>query len=162
MNNQTANQSLIDCSVELDKLQKIIDVFGQSHSIVPYFTNYAVIKCCGTIENTFKTIISDFHSSLPSQAKNYIEKTFLNSSMNPSKVNICKSLKKFDEQWNLDFKSKLNLETDKSRLESSLNSLNEARNSFAHGGSPSVSISGLTNYFNDSKRIIEILDDIVK
>ncbi|MBK9554688.1 MAG: hypothetical protein IPO47_02445 [Bacteroidetes bacterium] len=139
MNNQTALQSLNDCSIELDKLQKIIEVFGQSHSIVPFLSNYAVIKCCGTIENCFKIIISDFHNSLPPQAKNYIENTFLYSSMNPSKENICKSLKKFDKQWNINFKAKLASEIDTNRIESSLSSLNEARNTFAHGSNPGVS-----------------------
>lgn len=161
MNNQTALTSLNDCSTELAKLQQIIDVFGQSHSIVPFLTNYAVIKCCGTIENCFKIIISDFHNSLPPQAKNYIENTFLYSSMNPTKDNICKSLVKFDEQWNINFKAKLVIEPDKSRIESSLSSLNEARNAFAHGGNPGVSFSSVVTYFNDSKRVIEILDEVV-
>lgn len=162
MNNQTALASLNDCSAEIVKLQQIIDVFGQAHTIVPFLTNYAIIKCCGTIENCFKIIISDFHNSLPPQAKNYIENTFLYSSMNPSKDNICKSLKKFDEQWNIDFKDKLNLEVDKNRIESSLNSLNEARNAFAHGGNPAVSFASVVTYFVDSKKIIEILDDVVR
>jgi RiboL-PSP-HEPN len=161
MNNQFALTSLNDCNVELAKLQQIIDVFGQSHSIVPFLTNYAVIKCCGTIENCFKIIISDFHNALPIQAKNYIESTFLYSSMNPSKANICKSLSKFDEQWNSDFKSKLAIEPDKSRIESSLGSLNEARNAFAHGGNPGVSFASVVMYFNDSRRIIEILDEVI-
>ena len=162
MNNQTALDSLNDCSSELVRLTQIIDVFGQSHSIVPFLTNYAVIKCCGTIENCFKTIIGDFHNSLPIQAKNYIENTFLNSSMNPSKDNICKSLKKFHEQWNTDFKNRLNGHADKNRIESSLNSLNEARNSFAHGGNPAVSFSSVVTYFQDSRIIIEMLDEIVQ
>lgn len=161
MNNQTALNSLNDCSIELTKLQQIIDVFGQSHSIVPFLTNYAIIKCCGTIENCFKIIISDFHNSLPYQAKNYIENTFLYSSMNPSKDNICKSLMKFDEQWNSNFKLKLSVEPNKSRIESSLSSLNEARNAFAHGGNPGVSFSSVVTYFSDSKRVIEILDEVV-
>lgn len=161
MNNQTALNSLNDCSKELIKLQQIIDVFGQSHTIVPFLTNYAIIKCCGTIEYCFKIIISDFHNSLPPQAKNYIETTFLYSSMNPSKDNICKSLIKFDEKWNNNFKTKLSVEPDKSRIESSLSSLNEARNAFAHGGNPSVSFSSVVTYFTDSKRVIEILDEVV-
>lgn len=161
MNNQTALNSLNDCSTELIKLEQIIEVFGQSHSIVPFLTNYAIIKCCGTIENCFKIIISDFHNTLPPQAKNYIEKTFLYSSMNPSKENICKSLIKFDEQWNRNFKSKLSDEPNKSRIETSLNSLNEARNAFAHGGNPSISFPSVVAYFNDSKRVIEILDEVV-
>jgi len=162
MNNQAAFSSLNDCSVEIEKLHKIIEVFGQNHTIVPFLTNYAVIKCCGTIENCFKLIISDFHNTLPSQAKNYIENTFLNSSMNPSKDNICKSLRKFDEQWNENFKAKLLQEVDRSRIESSLNSLNQARNAFAHGGSPAVSFTSVVTYFNDSRRVIEILDDVVR
>ena len=161
MNNQTALSSLNDCSAELSKLQQIIDVFGQSHSIVPFLTNYAVIKCCGTIENCFKIIIADFHHSLTPQARNYIENTFLNSSMNPSKENICKSLVKFDQQWNVNFKAKLSIERDKNRIESSLSSLNEARNAFAHGGNPGVSFSSVVTYFNDCRKVIEILDDVV-
>ena len=162
MNNTTALTSLDNCSNELQKIQLGIDFLHQSHSMVPFLTNYAVIRCCGTIEYCFKIIISDFHNSLPSQAKNYIESTFLNSSMNPSKENICKSLKKFDDQWLMDFKNKLNMEADKSRIESSLSSLNDARNLFAHGGSPSISFSSVSTYYNDARRIIEILDEVVR
>ena len=161
MNNQTALTSLNDCATELTKLQQIINQVGQSDTIVPFLTNYAVIKCCGTIEICFKIIISDFHNSLPQQAKNYIENTFLYSSMNPNKDNICKSLLNFDVQWNVNFKAKLSGESNKSRIESSLRSLNEARNTFAHGGNPGVSFSSVVTYFNDSKRVIELLDEIV-
>lgn len=162
MNNQSVLQKLNDCSTELMKIQESINFVGQSHSIVPFLTNYAIVKCCGTIENSFKTIITDFHNSLPQQAKNYIEETFYKSSMNPSKDNIHRSLEKFDPNWNLDFKNKLNSEANKARLESSLKSLNDARNEFAHGGRPTVSFQSILLYFNDSKRIIEILDDIVQ
>jgi hypothetical protein len=162
MNNLGAKQNIDNCSLEMEEIQKIIDVFGQSHSIVPYLTHYAIIKCCGTIENTFKAILTDFHNTLPIQAKNYIETSFTNSSMNPSKENICKSLKRFDENWNIEFKQKLDLELHKSQIDSSLKSLNDARNEFAHGGYPRVSFGSVKTYFNDSKRIIEIIDDVVK
>lgn len=162
MNNQTVLQNLTDCSNELQKIQESINFVGQSHSIVPFLTNYAIIKCCGTIENSFKTIITDFHNTLPQQAKNFIEETFYKSSMNPSKDNIHKSLEKFDPSWNTAFKAKLNLETDKARIESSLKSLNDARNEFAHGGRPTVSFQSIFSYFNDAKRIIEILDEVVQ
>ena len=162
MNNLTVKQSLDDCTVELESIQKIIDVFGKSHSIVPYLTNYAIIKCTGTIENSFKSIISDFHNTLPKQAKKYIDTTFTNSSMNPSKDNICKSLLRFDEEWNKNFKAKLASKADKEKIESSLKSLNDARNEFAHGGYPKVSFLSVKTYFEDSKKIIEYLDDIIK
>ena len=153
--------NLNECSVELEKIKLSIDFMGQSHSIVPFLTNYAIIKCCGTIENSFKTILTDFHSSLPPQAKNYIEDTFYKSSMNPSKSNIHKSLEKFDPKWNSEFKRKLNLELNKTRIEFSLNSLNQARNAFAHGGKPVISFNSIIIYFHDSRRIIELIDEIV-
>lgn len=162
MNNTTVCNSLIDCSLELQKIQESINFVGQTHSIVPFLTNYALIKCCGTIENSFKTIISDFHNALPPQAKNYIIETFYNSSMNPSKHNIHQTLCKFDVNWNNSFKDRLNAEIDKSRIESSLKSLNEARNEFAHGGRPNISFNNIVAYFEDSKKIIEILDDIIQ
>jgi hypothetical protein len=150
-----------DCFNELQKIQESINFVGQTHSIVPFLTNYAVIKCCGTIENSFKTIITDFHNTLPQHAKNYIEETFYKSSMNPSKDNIHKSLEKFNPNWNSAFKQKLSQEPYKSRIESSLKSLNEARNEFAHGGRPAVSFHSIQLYFKDAKRIIEILDEVV-
>jgi hypothetical protein len=161
MNNRTVQKNLDDCSNELEKIQEYIENIGQSHSIVPFLTNYAIIKCCGTIENAFKTIITDFHNDLPQQAKNYIEDTFYKSSMNPSKENITKSLKKFDPAWNQAFKNKMESELEKHRIESSLKSLNEARNEFAHGGRPKVSFQSILLYFEDSKKIIQFLDAIV-
>jgi hypothetical protein len=162
MNNITVSQNLNDCSLELQKIQESINFVGQSHSIVPFLTNYAIIKCCGTIENSFKTIITDFHNALPQQAKNYIEETFSKSSMNPSKDNIQKSLEKFDPNWNAQFKFRLLQEPNKTRIEDSLRSLNSARNQFAHGGRPVVSFNNIVLYFNDAKRIIELIDEIIR
>ena len=93
MNNLSVKQKIDDCIAEIRKIEAIINVFGQNHEIVPFLTHYMVIKCCGTIENSFKAIISDYHSSTPIQARNYIEQTFTNSSLNPSKVDFLPSLK---------------------------------------------------------------------
>ena len=162
MNNLSVKQKIDDCIAEIRKIEAIINVFGQNHEIVPFLTHYMVIKCCGTIESSFKAIISDYHSSTPIQARNYIEQTFTNSSLNPSKDNICKTLKKFDDNWNDDFKQRLSAEPNCNQLDASLRSLNNARNSFAHGGHPNASYINIKNYFLDSVRFIEILDDIIK
>jgi hypothetical protein len=161
MNNQAALASLDDCAAELVRINQVIVAFGPAHDVVPFLTNYAIIKCCGTIEFCFKLIISDFHNTLPIQAKNYIESTFTNSSMNPTKENICKSLKQFDVNWNEQFKTLLRDDIDNERLESSLKSLNSARNGFAHGSNPGVSFNSISDYFVDSRRIIEYLDSVV-
>ncbi len=161
MNNLTALESLEDCAAELVRINHVIIAFGPAHDVVPFLTNYAIIKCCGTIELCFKLIISDFHNTLPLQAKRYIESTFTNSSMNPTKDNICKSLKQFDLDWNKQFKDMLGADPDNGRLESSLKSLNDARNAFAHGSNPGVSFNSTVVYFNDARKIIDILDTVV-
>ena len=60
-----------------------------------------------------------------------------------------------------EFISKLAAEIHANKIESSLSSLNSARYELAHGGNPTVSFNSLLIYFEDSKRIIEILDEVI-
>ena len=81
--------------------------------------------------------------------------------MNPSRDNICKTLRQFDKEWNRVFKEKLNTHPNSERLKSSIDSLNNARNSFAHGDNPSSSFENIQSYFNDCVSILEILDAVI-
>lgn len=47
------------------------------------------------------------------------------------------------------------------RLRDSIDSLNNARNSFAHGGTPTSTFDNVRNYFNDTVIIIKMLDEVV-
>lgn len=151
-----------DCESDLAKIELIINALGQTNNTVPYLTKYAVIKACGTIEQCFKAIVCDYQiAQHPLPVKNYINETFRNSSMNPSYENICKSLKKFDDNWNQQFKDGVNGNVDSARLKNSLQSLNNSRNTFAHGGSPNVTFADIQMYYADCKVIMEILDAIL-
>lgn len=75
--------------------------------------------------------------------------------------NICKLLHDFDEDWKKDFKAQLDLEPNKANLLTSLQSLVDARNEFAHGGCPTATINDVVIYFDHAKRIIEIMDSVV-
>ena len=126
-------------------------------------TKYSVIKCCGTIEQCFKTIIYDYlEVGATSQAKNFIEQTFKKSSMNPNWDNITKSLKKFDKNWFDKFKIEIQKLKCPEKIQSSLLSLNQNRNRFAHGDDITVSFDQVTLYFEDSCKIIEALDEVVR
>jgi hypothetical protein len=81
--------------------------------------------------------------------------------MNPSRENIIRTLKHFDDDWCKEFKKKCKEHEDWERLRDSIDSLNNARNSFAHGDTPSSSFENIRNYFNDSVIIMNILDDVV-
>ncbi|MFK3811201.1 hypothetical protein ACI1VO_31630, partial [Escherichia coli] len=57
--NNNAKNSSIDCLKELESIEKMIESSGPTTTIVKYLTRYSIIRTCGTIEYSFKTIISD-------------------------------------------------------------------------------------------------------
>lgn len=161
MNNTTAKEKIENCIEELEKIEHIIIGIGRTSHPVPFLTKYAIVKSCGTIEFCFKTIISDYKiEEQNDKVKNFIDAKFRNSSINPSKDNIHRYLKLFDEEWNSKFKEEIQQLTNKNKILDSLRSLNEARNTFAHGGNPSSSFDNVVEYFKDSIKIIEIIDYI--
>lgn len=161
MNNTNAQASIDVCVDELQRIFHLIEGLGHMSPIVPFLTNYSIVRACGTIEFCFKTIISDLHSGHSTQVQNYVDNTIRNSSMNPSRDNICRTLKRFDVDWNTNFKQRLNGHENSERLKDSIDSLNTARNSFAHGDSPSSSFENIRNYFNDCVEIMNMLDEVV-
>ena len=161
MNNTTAKEKIEQCLEELEKIKDIIIAIGRTSHPVPFLTKYAIVKSCGTIKICFKAILSDHKiGEQNDKVKNFINAKFRNSSINPSKNNIHRSLKLFDEDWNNKFKEEIEKLTNKNKILDSLKSLNEARNAFAHGGNPSSSFDNVVDYFKDSIKIIEIIDCI--
>lgn len=159
MNNQSAITLVDECEFELRRIHLIIDVLGSTNNAVPFLTKYAVIKVCGTLEQCFKTIISDFSCSGQSnQVKKFVDISFRESSINPNLDNIHKALKKFDDQWNTNFKGLLNADPNVSRIRDSITSLNSARNVFAHGGNPTLTFNDVSAYFIDAKTVISYID----
>ena len=161
MTNQEAQDSIDICTAELQRIYHLIQGHGHMSPIVPFLTKYSIVRACGTIEFCFKTIISDSHSGHSTQITNFIDNTVRNSSMNPSRQNISTTLKKFDPDWKTNFNQKLNEHTDSERMKASIDSLNSARNSFAHGDTPSATFENINDYFIDSIEIMKILDEIV-
>ena len=161
MNNTTAKEKIDQCLEELEKIEHIIIGIGKTSHPVPFLTKYAIVKSCGTIEICFKSILSDYKiDEQNDKVKNFINANFRNSSINPSKDNIHRSLKLFDEEWNIKFKEEIEKLVNKDKILDSLKSLNEARNTFAHGGNPSSSFDNVVEYFKDSIKIIDIIDSI--
>ena len=159
ISNISAKDRISSCFSEFEKIRHMIEGMGATSNPVPFLTRYAIIRAAGTIEFSFKTIICDAHGNAQTkQIKNFIDKKFRNSSTNPSYENICSSLNSFDEEWNKKFKDIIKNIPQKSKILDSLNSLNEARNSFAHGGVPSTSFNSVYEYFQDSLKIISAIE----
>lgn len=162
ISNVNAKESINNCWAELVKIGHLIEGMGSTATPVPYLVRYSIIKSCGTIEYSFKTIICDHKfESHSAQVQNFIDDKFRKSSMNPSYENIMNGLKSFDVRWRDKFKNKINAHSDKNKLIDSLRSLNTARNTFAHGNNPSASFSNVQEYFRHSVEILQVMESSI-
>lgn len=149
---------LKDCRIELENIQRWITA-NPMDSNVRYLTSYAVIKASGTIENVLKRIIFDTLSDgSKDETKNYLTKSIMDASYNPSPGQIYKLLEKINTDWKQQFESFIRGSNQKGELKS----LVELRNSFAHGSSITASIRDVVNYFNAGVWILERLCDVVE
>jgi len=60
MNNSTAKTLLDNCREELEKISKIRETDDPLSPTMRFLTMYALIRACGSIECSYKTIIADF------------------------------------------------------------------------------------------------------
>jgi len=162
MNNADVDLQLTQCRTELDHVQTSITTVGVLSPVAPYLTKYAVIRACGTIEVSFKALVADFCSNRSNaQVKRFIHMKIRMGSANPSQENIMSTLNLFDETWKKKLKSNLKSDPDKQKLLASLQSLVDARNEFAHGGSPTLSIADVLQHFDHARRIVEHVDTVI-
>jgi hypothetical protein len=162
MRNAEVQKLLDSCVSELAQVKAIIDGLAITSSTIPYLTKYSVIRACGTIEQSFKSILADFCSAkCEKQVKRFIGRRVRDSSMNPSYSNICKLVMDFDEDWLKTFKAQVGAAANPDELLTSVQSLVDARNDFSHGGNPSATIGDVIKYFSHSRAIIEMLDSCV-
>jgi hypothetical protein len=162
MNNTDVEQILDRCQHDLDQVKTISDSLGLGNTVVPYLTRYAIIRSCGAIEVSYKTIIADYCSKrAKKQVKFYLTNKVRENSNNPSYDNICRMLSDFDKGWNTKFKEKIKAHINNPSIMTSVQSLVDARNEFAHGGSPGSSINNVIDYFLACRELINILDSII-
>lgn len=162
MKNSDVANVIAQCDAELAHIQTIIAVTGATDLVVPYLTKYAVVRTCGCIETSFKSVIADYcsHGS-KMQVKRFIARRIREGSANPTINNMHNFLLDFDKSWQSAFKTNLGAEPNSQQLLTSLQSLVDARNEFSHGGNPTVSLADVISYYTHAKRIIEIMDDVV-
>lgn len=162
MNNSNAQSAIDDARIDFRKITMMIKRTRRATSPSRRFlTLYSLIKASGVIEYSIKTIFADFHAGASPQIVHYIDVNVRDSSKNPSLDNIYNMLKQFDGNWLRSFKTSLNSRPDATRLKDSLKSLCENRNNFAHGKPTTASFNDILQYFEDSVKIVEILDQVI-
>lgn len=161
MNNLSVRELLDDCNLELSQIEGWINS-AKLAPTTPVFTMYSLMRVTGTLEQSLKKIISDyFDTSQVSQVRNYIFKTFTSRPNNPTYDRIAATLIKFDIRWNEKFKNKMKADPNYNKICGSLNSLNDSRNEFAHGGHPTITFDEIVEQFNDAVSALSILDSVV-
>lgn len=160
MNNATVRNLLEDCTAELERIKALI-VGLQGGAVPDYIQRYAVIRATGSIETGFKTIIADkVDEASHVQVKNFIKKKIRDSSCNPKLGMIENMLGEFDLRWQSKFDELLAFE-DKPGLKGALTELVNARNDFAHGGTSTMCIEEIINFFASGVKVLSILDAVV-
>ena len=97
---QELQDMLADCTSELNDIEVRINSLPSLDKGRQYFTNYALIKACGTVEFVYRSIVADhFSQLLNSRIDTYLDTTVRQGSNSAKYENMKKLLNKFDRQW---------------------------------------------------------------
>jgi len=163
MKNKEAERLINRCKGELKVIEKYIK--AQPLDILNrHLTLYALIEAHGTIELSIKILIFTVLSKRgTTQLRSYLNESIKNHPFDIRYSHICKFLKKYvDDSWRLKLKRKIDAKVEREQIRSSLKTLHDTRNEFAHGGNPTISFREIKKNFNDSIKLIRILDVITK
>lgn len=151
-----------DCSDILSDINDRLHVLSPFDKLIPYLTQYALIKACGTVEFVYRSIVADYFDQFGiCQIDKYLDKNVRQGSMSPKYEKMNELLKAFDDTWSDSFRNAVNILPDKNRIISSADSLVRNRHLLAHGRVPTATFNEIMNYYNDVIILIQILDSIV-
>lgn len=151
-----------DCTAELADINHRISRMPPLDKGKTYYTQYALIKACGTLEYVYRSIVADYFSQfgIP-QIETYLEKDIRNGSMSATYDNMKKLLKRFDESWSDLFTAKVQAHENGQRLISSAKSIVNNRHQFAHGKTPTATFSDIQQYYSDALILVGIVDETI-
>lgn len=156
-------QDMLDsCAEELTDIATRMETLSPLDKSRKYFTNYALMRSCGTAEFVYRSIVADYFSKLSdSRIDTYLDSSIRKGSMSATYDNMMGLLGKFDEQWKKGFQQAVKDSPDKDRLIDAAKSLVTNRHSFAHGKSPTATFLEIRQYYADITVLIHIFDSIV-
>lgn len=160
---QELQDMLADCTAELNDIEVRINSLPSLDKGRQYFTNYALIKACGTVEFVYRSIVADHFSQLSnSRIDTYLDTTVRQGSNSAKYENMKKLLNKFDHQWGDSFHTTVQGLGNGSRLIDASNSLVTNRHNFAHGKAPTATFLEIKQYYLDVVQLITVFDSIVQ
>lgn len=162
INNKKAELTLKNVEIELRDISVRLRKIGPFDDVRSIYTKYSLIIIYGAIERAFKDIIIERCSmGAPDQLKNFLIKKFDQNAFSFRFDELCKQLGLFDDNWKNNFKKNIAKRVYRERYKTSLSSIFDTRNEFAHGGDPKVTFCSIKKYFNDCLIVIKIFDSTV-
>ena len=159
---QELQDMLDECTAELNDIEARINALPSLDKGIQYFTNYALIKACGTVEFVYRSIVADHFSQLSnSRIDTYLDATIRQGSNSARYDNMKKILNKFDTQWGTNFQSAVKGNPNGQRFIGASNSLVTNRHNFAHGKAPTATFLEIKQYYADVVSLVRIFDSIV-
>ena len=153
---------LDECTAELNDIEARINALPSLDKGIKYFTNYALIKACGTVEFVYRSIVADHFSQLSnSRIDTYLDTTIRQGSNSATYDNMKKILNKFDAQWGKNFQTAVNGNPKGQQFIGASNSLVTNRHNFAHGRVPTATFLEIKQYYTDVVSLVQIFDSIV-
>jgi len=121
-----------------------------------YLAGYLIVFICGIYEESIERIIYEKASKLKDKyISNYVQRSVGERFRNPCMENIFKLLDNFDSNW----KNKIKQLPYKNKT--ALDNIITNKNSLAHTGSITTTLKEVIQYYQDSRVVIEEIDDII-
>jgi hypothetical protein len=156
------NQKIVSHQQRLDNLFQRISTIQD-----PYYqsewSKYLCILVSGFIEESLRVLLEEYsYKHASSNILNFVASE-IQDITNCNSNKIAKILGKFSSNWETDFVSQIQAKSKKpDEIKNSIDSIVATRNQIAHGKSAGITYTKVSDYYENVKIAIEILDNIIK
>ncbi len=127
------------------------------------WSKYLCVLVSGFIEESLRVLLEEYTNkhSAPN-IQNFVKKQ-IDSITNCKTTRILEVLGKFNQKWAEEFTIKIQERSDKTdEIKNSIDSVITNRHTIAHGGNVGITYARIQTYYNNIKKAVEILEDIIK
>ncbi len=149
------NPLLLDEKKLIDNLFRQITEFDGDPYIESLLTYYLCVRVSGFVETCVRGILVAYSTPRAQDHVHAFVVSKLERFPNPTFDQICKTIADYSDQWNRDFKNRI-----PDRVRGSLRSMNVNRNQIAHGGTSTITIGQLQQYYQDIILLITELEAV--
>ncbi|KAF5415564.1 MAG: hypothetical protein C5S48_05475 [Candidatus Methanogaster sp.] len=152
--NSTVTEELLD-SIDIS-IKNITNFSNISDLEKAYLAKYLVVFISGVYEETIETIMNEKVEELKSKRiSKYVASTIRYNFQNPKIGKVVSLLNTFDDEWGrrIDQMPDVN--------KTALGNIVTHKNDIAHGNSFEVTLRAVIKWYEDSRKIIEKIDEMV-